>query len=118
GKVLKKKLENKGMYPLAFWDNGFKQMTNNENPLQVPEDFKGLEFRIMPSEVLMQQFTLLEANAQIETFDQVFHKLEKDKLNAQENTFSNILNKNIQNVQDYLTVSNHGYLGYLVLMNE
>ena len=117
GKVLKKKLEEEGMYPLVFWDNGFKQMTNNENPLHKPEDFTDLQFRVMSSEVLVEQFALLDADAKIETFDQVFSNLEKEKVNAQENTFSNIVNKNMYDVQEYITVSNHGYLGYLVLMN-
>lgn len=118
GKVLQKKTEEKGMFPLAFWDNGFKQMTNNKRPLQQPKDFNDLRFRVMSSEVLVKQFEALNADAKIENFDQVFIKLDKDKLNAQENTFSNIVNKNIQLVQDHLTISNHGYLGYLVLMND
>jgi len=118
GIVLEKKMGEKGMYPLAFWDNGFKQMTNNKRPLKRPEDFNDLDFRVMSSEMLVKQFKLLNADAQIEPFDQVFMKLDKNKLNAQENTFSNIVNKNIQHAQDYLTISNHGYLGYLVLMND
>src|SRR5699024_205245 len=118
GKVLEKKLEEKGMYPLTFWDNSYKQMTNKVRPLKSPEDFKDLEFRVMSSDILIEQFSLLEAHAQVETFDQVFPKLDNQKLNAQENTFSNITNKNIQSVQDYLTISNHGYLGYIILMND
>ena len=118
GEVLKNKLENEGIYPLAFWDNGFKQMTNNKGPLHHPEDFSGLQFRIMPSEALHGQFELLGADDRVETFDQVFPVLNNQQLNAQENTFSNIVNKNLHSVQDYLTVSNHGYLGYLVLMNK
>ncbi|WP_231514849.1 DctP family TRAP transporter solute-binding subunit [Oceanobacillus salinisoli] len=117
GKVLTKKLEQEGMYFLSFWDNGFKQMTNNQRPLYEPEDFKNLTFRIMESEVLEEQFHLLGAVPHVETFDQVFPILEKGELQAQENTFSNIVNKNIHSVQDYMTVSNHGYLGYLVIMN-
>jgi len=118
GEVLKKKLREQGISPLAFWDNGFKQMTNNERPLRVPEDFRDLQFRIMASDVLKEQFQLLGAEAKVETFDQVFSVLEKQTLNAQENTFSNIVNRKVHHVQDYITVSNHGYLGYVVLMNN
>jgi len=117
GIVLEKKLEEKGLYPMAFWDNGFKQLTNTERPIKYLEDFEGLKFRVMSSEVLEDQFTLLDATAEVETFDQVFRNLDNKKLNAQENTFSNIVNKNLHGLQDYLTVSNHGYLGYLVLIN-
>ncbi|MCG5102175.1 DctP family TRAP transporter solute-binding subunit [Oceanobacillus sp. APA_J-5(13-2)] len=118
GEVLFKKLEQEGMFPLAFWDNGFKQMTNNHSPLHMPADFSGLNFRIMASDLLSEQFELLDADSQVETFDQVFPVLDKEQLNAQENTFSNIVNKNIHSVQDYMTISNHGYLGYLVLINN
>lgn len=118
GKVLMEKLKKEGIYPLAFWENGFKQMTNNRAPLKVPDDFDDLSFRVMQSETLMEQFELLGANARVETFDQVFSVLDNADLNAQENTFSNIVSKNIHTVQNHVTVSNHGYLGYLVLMND
>ncbi|MCT1578354.1 DctP family TRAP transporter solute-binding subunit [Oceanobacillus kimchii] len=118
GKILEDKLVQKGFYPLAFWESGFKQVTNNRNALHYPEDFEGLEFRIMSSDILKEQFSLLGAHAQVETFDQVFPLLEQGVLNAQENTYSNIVSKNIHKVQDHLTVSNHGYLGYLVLIND
>jgi len=118
GRILEDKLVQKGFYPLSFWENGFKQMTNNRNPIHAPADFNGLEFRIMSSDVLEKQFSLLNATAEIETFDQVFPLLEQEILNAQENTYSNIVSKNIHTVQRHLTVSNHGYLGYLVLIND
>ncbi|WP_085993092.1 DctP family TRAP transporter solute-binding subunit [Oceanobacillus senegalensis] len=117
GEVLKMKLEQEGMYLLGFWENGFKQMTSNKTPLYTPEDFRNLKFRIMDSELLGEQFKLLEAEPQVETFYQVFSVLESGQLDAQENTFSNIVNKNIHTVQDYMTVSNHGYLGYFVIIN-
>jgi C4-dicarboxylate-binding protein DctP len=118
GRILDNKLMQKGFYPLAFWENGFKQVTNNRKPLHYPEDFAGLEFRIMSSDILEKQFSLLGAHTQVETFDQVFPSLEQGVLNAQENTYSNIVSKNIHEVQSHLTVSNHGYLGYLVLIND
>lgn len=118
GIVLEKKLEEHGIYPMAFWDNGFKQMTNTKRPLKNPRDFEGLKFRIMSSEVLREQFKLLGATAKVETFDQVYRNLDDNKTNAQENTYSNIVNKKLHGIQNYLTVSNHGYLGYLVLINN
>ncbi|WP_149027003.1 DctP family TRAP transporter solute-binding subunit [Novibacillus thermophilus] len=118
GQVLWDKLKREGLYPLAFWNNGFKQMTNNRNPLIDLADFKNLRFRVMSSEVLEEQFSLLGAQAHVDAFDQVYPLLEKGEIDAQENTFSNIVNKNIHTQQEYMTISNHGYLGYLVLMNE
>jgi C4-dicarboxylate-binding protein DctP len=118
GRILEDKLVQKGFYPLAFWENGFKQVTNNQYQLQYPEDFKGLKFRIMSSDILEEQFSILGAHSKVETFDQVFPSLEQGVLNAQENTYSNIVSKNIHKEQSHLTVSNHGYLGYLVLIND
>lgn len=111
-------LERKGFYPLGIWDNSFKQMTNMEKPLIHPEDFSGLRFRIMPSEVIRQQFSALEASVQSNSFDEVYRLLEKNQIHGQENTFSNIVSKGIHTQQRYMIVSSHGYLGYTVLMNE
>jgi tripartite ATP-independent transporter DctP family solute receptor len=117
GKVLMNKLKPKGMYPLDIWDNGFKQMTSNHNALIHPDDFEGLRFRIMPSQVLHDQFTELKALPQPYSFNEVFQLLENNEIDGQENTASNITSKNLHSMQDYMTVSNHGYLGYLVLIN-
>jgi tripartite ATP-independent transporter DctP family solute receptor len=117
GKKLLARLELKGLYPLGIWDNGFKQMTNQLRPLVTPKDFTGLGFRIMPSTVIKSQFTALHVRTQINSFDEVYQLLEKEQIDGQENTFSNIVSKDLHTLQNYLTISNHGYLGYVVLMN-
>lgn len=119
GKVLQRKLEEEGLYLLGYWPNGFKQMTNSERVLQNPHDFKDsqLNFRVMAKGVLTDQYEALGASAQVETFDRVYSELEAENVNAQENTFSNIYNKNIYELQNYLTVSDHGFLGYFLLIN-
>jgi tripartite ATP-independent transporter DctP family solute receptor len=118
GERMQDGLKQEGMVPLAFWDNGFKQMTNNRHDLIQPADFQGLRFRIMSSEVLEEQFAVLQASSRVDTFDQVFPLLEQGEIDGQENTFSNIVNRNIYDLQDYMTISNHGYLFYTVLINE
>jgi tripartite ATP-independent transporter DctP family solute receptor len=117
GEELMNKLKPKGFYPLGMWDNGFKQMTNNRNPLIHPRDFEGLRFRIMPSQVLQDQFTQLKALPRSYAFNDVFQLLENKEIDGQENTTSNITSKDLHSLQDFMTVSNHGYLGYPVLMN-
>lgn len=117
GRVLERKLEEAGIYLLTYWPNGFKQMTNSKTILKNPADFDGLNFRVMATGVLSRQFELLGGSAQAETFDRVYTELEAKNINAQENTFSNIYNKNIYELQNYLTVSDHGFLGYFVLVN-
>lgn len=118
GKELMDKLKKVDMVALAIWDNGFKQITNNRNPIIYPEDANNLRFRIMPSEILFKQFEQIGASAEAYAFDEVFQLLEMNQIDGQENTFSNIASKNTYLLQEYLTVSNHGYLGYLFLVNH
>ncbi|RAK19383.1 C4-dicarboxylate-binding protein DctP [Anoxybacillus vitaminiphilus] len=118
GKELLSMLEGTGIKGLAFWSNGFKQMMSNRQLLIEPKDFKGMRFRIMPSNVIEKQFRLLGAKPIVVSFNHVYQSLEKREFDGQENTISNIYSKGFYQFQPYITVSNHGYLGYVVLMNE
>lgn len=118
GEYLLSSLEDNGIKGLALWSNGFKQMTGSKNPLLLPEDFIGQRFRIMPSPVVEHQFQLLGANAVATPFNTLYYALENDEMDGQENTFSNIHSKRLYELQRYMTISNHGYLGYGVIMNE
>jgi len=107
-------LDKRGLKPLAFWDNGFKQFTDNIRPLIKPADFKGVKFRIMSSDILEAQMKLLGAVGLKLPFSEVYNALEQGVVDGQENTFSNIYSKKFHEVQKYMTISNHGYIGYLV----
>ena len=89
GKRLLKLLDAKGMTGLAYWDNGFKEMTANK-PLHVPADYKGLKFRIQSSKVLEAQFRALGAVPQVTAFSEVYQALQTGVVDGQENTASNI----------------------------
>lgn len=118
GQELLTMLEEENLKGLALWSNGFKQMTSNKSPLLEPDDFKGQSFRIMPSKVIEAQFQLLGAQPHVVPFNQVYESLQKHEFDGQENTISNIYSKRFYQLQRYMTISNHGYLGYAVLMNE
>ncbi|MFC3883908.1 TRAP transporter substrate-binding protein [Bacillus songklensis] len=118
GRKLLTMLKDENIKGLALWSNGFKQMTSDERPLLKPRDFKGQRFRIMPSEVIEEQFRLLGGEPKVVPFNQVYESLEKHQFDGQENTISNIYSKRFYQLQRYMTISNHGYLGYAVLMNE
>lgn len=118
GKELLNMLNQDHLKGLAFWSNGFKQMTSYNNVLIKPDDFRGQTFRVMPGDVIREQFFLLHAKPVVAPFDQVYRSLEKHEFDGQENTISNIYSKRFYNVQHYLTISNHGYLGYAVIMNK
>lgn len=118
GRQLIQKLNRKGLNTLGIWDNGFKQISNREFPIHHPSDLNRLNVRIMPSEIIEKQFSILGAVPKVIDFNIVFHHLENGDIDGQENTLSNITSKNLHALQNYLTISNHGYLGYLLLMND
>ena len=117
GQRLLKLLEPKGMVGLAYWDNGFKLMSANK-PLREPEDFKGLKFRIQSSKVLELQMRALGALPQIMAFSEVYQALQTGVVDGQENTPSNMYTQKMHEVQKYTTLSDHGYIGYVVVVNK
>jgi C4-dicarboxylate-binding protein DctP len=117
GRELLKKLEVKGMTGLAFWDNGFKVMSANR-PLRTPADFKGLRMRIQPSKVLEAQMRALGAMPQVMAFGDVSQAMQSGMVDGSENPPSNLYTQRMYESQRYLTVSNHGYLGYAVIVNK
>jgi C4-dicarboxylate-binding protein DctP len=117
GKKLFQKLESKGITGLAFWDNGFKVMSANK-PLHHPADFKGLKMRIQPSKVLDAQMRALGANPQTMAFSEVYQALQTGVVDGTENPPSNLYTQKMHEVQKDVTVSNHGYLGYAVIVNK
>ncbi|NMM36285.1 MAG: TRAP transporter substrate-binding protein [Glaciimonas sp.] len=117
GKSLFKKLESKNIVGLAYWDNGFKQMTSHK-PMHDPSDFKGLKMRIQSSKVLDAQMRALGANPQVMAFSEVYQALQTGVVDGTENTPSNIYTQKTHEVQEHLTVSDHGYIGYAVIVNK
>jgi C4-dicarboxylate-binding protein DctP len=118
GKEIMKSFDKRGLKALAVWDNGFKDFTNNKHPLIKPEDFKGVKFRIMSSDILEAQMHKVDAVGLKLPFGEVYNALEQGVVDGQENTPSNIYSKKLHEVQNYYTISNHGYLGYVVITTE
>ncbi len=118
GQKLFRTLQKQGLRGLVMWDNGWKQMTSSKRPLVLPSDFAGQRFRVQPSQVLFEQFKALGAVGVAVPFDQTFRSLETGQVDGQENTPSNIYWKKFHEVQRYMTVSNHGYLGYTVMTTD
>jgi C4-dicarboxylate-binding protein DctP len=117
GTKLLKLLEPKGMIGLAYWDNGFKQMSANKK-LILPADYKGLKFRIQSSKVLEAQFRTLGVIPQVMAFSEVYQALQTGVVDGQENSWSNIYTQKMHEVQKYFTNTNHGYIGYVVVVNK
>ena len=117
GAALMKKLDAKGIVGLAYWDNGFMDMSANK-PLRRPEDFRGLKMRIQSSKVLDAQMRALGASPQVMAFSEVYQALQTGVVDGTENPPSNFYTQKMHEVQKYLTISDHGYLGYAVIVNK
>jgi C4-dicarboxylate-binding protein DctP len=117
GKKLFAKLETKGISGLAFWDNGFKQMSSNK-PMRTVADFKGLKMRIQSSKVLDAEMKALGANPQVMAFSEVYTGLQQGVVDGTENPVSNFYTQKMHEVQKHMTISDHGYLGYTVVVNK
>jgi C4-dicarboxylate-binding protein DctP len=116
GTVLLSAMLDKGLMGLSFWHNGMKQF-GGPVAMRSPDDAKGLKFRIMESDVLQAQVLQIGGNPQKMAFGEVYQALQTGAVDAQENTWSNMYSSKFYEVQDYLTETNHGYLGYLVAVN-
>jgi len=117
GAGLFRKLEPKGIVGLAYWDNGFMDMSANK-PLRKPADFRGLKMRIQSSKVLDSQMRALGAIPQVMAFSEVYQALQTGVVDGTENPPSNLYTQKMYEVQKYLTLSDHHYLGYAVIANK
>jgi C4-dicarboxylate-binding protein DctP len=117
GKELLNKLQSKGILGLAYWDNGFKQMSANK-PLRKPEDTKGLKMRVQPSAVLQAQMRTLGAIPEVLDFSAAYQALKSGAVDGTENPASNFYTQQMQDAQKHLSVTHHGYVGYAVIVNK
>ena len=111
------KLEPKGIKGLAFWDNGFKIMSAN-SPMKVPDDFLGLKMRIQSSKVLDAQMRTLGALPQVMALSEVYQGLQTGVIDGTENVISNFYTQKMYEVQKFVTLTDHGYIGYAVIANK
>jgi C4-dicarboxylate-binding protein DctP len=117
GQGMLKRLEGKGLVGLAFWDNGFKHLSANR-AVRTPADVKGLKMRIQSSQVLAAQMKALGALPQVMAFSEVYQALQTGVVDGTENPPSNFYTQKMHEVQKYLVATDHGYLGYAVIVNK
>ena len=117
GAALLAKLEPKGIKGLAYWDNGFKSFSAN-TPIKSPADLKGKKMRIQSSKVIEEQMRSLGSLPQVIGFGEVYQALQTGVVDGTENPLSNLYTQKMHEVQKHLTLTNHGYLGYAVIVNK
>jgi C4-dicarboxylate-binding protein DctP len=117
GKSLLARLEPSGIIGLAYWDNGFKVMSANK-PLKTPDDMLGMKMRIQSSKVLEAQMKAFGAVPQVMAFSEVYQALQTGVVDGTENPPSNMYTQKMHEVQKHAALTNHGYLGYAVIVNK
>ncbi len=118
GEGLLKELSKAGIKGIAFWENGFRNLTNNKRPVNKPEDVKGLKLRTMENEVHMDAFRTLGADPTPMTWGEVYTSLQQGVIDGQENPINIIRTHKIYEVNKHLALTGHVYSPALLLMNE
>ncbi|MDB5963799.1 MAG: dctP [Polaromonas sp.] len=118
GAYFNKKLEDAGLVNLAYWENGFRNLTNNKRPVARAEDFEGVKVRVMQNNIFLDTFKTLGTNAVPMNFGEVFTALETKTIDGQENPFVTIETSKFSEVQKYLSVTRHAYTPFLILYSK
>ncbi|MCB8747303.1 TRAP transporter substrate-binding protein [Rhodoferax sp. U2-2l] len=117
GAALLTKLESRGIKGLAYWDNGFKSFSAN-SPLKTVADYKGKKYRIQSSKVLEEEIRAVGGIPQVIAFGETYQALQTGVVDGTENPPSNFYTQKMHEVQKHLSLTNHGYLGYAVIVNK
>ena len=117
GRMLLDKLDAKGIKGLTYWDNGFKSFSAN-TPIRTPADLKGKKMRMQSSKVLEEEYRALGAIPQVLAFSEVYQALQTGVVDGTDNPHSNLYTQKMHEVQKHMTISDHNYLGYAVIVNK
>jgi tripartite ATP-independent transporter DctP family solute receptor len=118
GQMISGKMEASGLVNLAFWENGFRNLTNSVRPVTKLEDLEGMRVRVMQNDIFLDTFSNLGTNAMPMAFGEVFTALETGTIDAQENPYVTIDTSQFFEVQDYLTETRHAYTPFMVLFSK
>ena len=118
GQEMLDKLGEFGMKGLAFWDNGWRELTNNRGPVRTPADVKGLKVRTTGSPAHIEAFKLLGANPVPMPLAELYTALEMKTVDAQEHPLGVLWSAKLYEVQKHLSLTNHAYSALIVTMNK
>lgn len=118
GEVLNSELEDLGFYSLGFGENGFRHILNNKHPVEKPEDMNGLKFRVMENKVYEEMFDELGTNSSPLAFGELYTALQQGVYDGMDNPISLVYTMKFNEVQDYLTLSNHTFAPIISVINK
>ena len=112
-------VERKGLKVLAVWENGYRHITNNKRPINVPADLKGIKLRVPEGKWRVKMFQAYGANPSPMKYSEVFTALQTGVMDGQENPFAQIASGKFYEVQKYLSLTGHVYTpAYLVVATK
>src|SRR5699024_289658 len=117
GEEVGKHLEENDLKHLAWWEDGFRQVTNDVRKIESPEDFEKLKIRVPESDVRINTFKELGASPLSMSFSEVFTGLEQGSIDGQENPLSVVESSSFYDVQEYLTITDHVYTPASLFIN-
>ena len=117
GQMISDQLAEAGVVNLAYWENGFRNLTNSVRPVESLDDFDGMRVRVMQNNIFLDTFQTLGTNATPMAFGEVFTALETGAIDAQENPFVTIETSQFYQVQDYVSATRHAYTPFMVLFS-
>lgn len=118
GRGLLDELETHGMKGLAYWEVGFRSLTNSKHPVRTPDDIKGLKIRTTPNPAHIKAFQLMGAAPTPMPLAEVFGALESKAVDGQENPVNIVRNNKFYEVQKYMSLTRHAYTAMPVVMNK
>lgn len=118
GQELMADLESNGLKGLVFGENGFRHVSNNEGPIEKPEDMEGLKMRTLESPLHTDTFNAFGANASPFAFGELYTALQQGTYDAMDCPISLYYTNKFYEVQDYLTLTGHVYAATSLLMND
>jgi len=116
--VLQPAANAKGYRILALFENGFRHITNNTRPVNVPADLEGIKLRTPKGAWRVKMFQSYGANPTPMSFSEVFTALQTGVIDGQENPYAQIASAKFQEVQKYLSITGHVYTPAYVLVSE
>ncbi|RSL33975.1 TRAP transporter substrate-binding protein [Salibacterium salarium] len=111
-------LEDQGMVGLAWWENGFRNLTNSSKPVSSVDDLEGLDLRTMENDIHLDAWNAMGANPTPMAFPELFSALQQGTIDGQENPYPTIDTSNFYEVQDYLSGTNHVYTPFIFLISK
>jgi TRAP-type transport system periplasmic protein len=118
GQKMHASLQDKGVVGLAYWELGFRNITNSKRPLIKVEDIDGLKLRVIPNVINVDWVKALGANPTPMPFPEVYAALEQKAIDGQENPISVIAANKFWEVQKYVALTNHQYNPQSVIFSK